>query len=406
MRHFFLISLLLFSCARFSDRRAERRFNEPRPEHLGTPEASLQAKPDWSHSNGYAPQNTDLSFPTRPIENKSIKGALLICEFSADRKAPRDFLRTRNDPFATFTFNGDSTYGGVKTFRVTAPLITLTKGDSFQVKITDRDFFSRNDAMASIKMTYQGEFPISEKKGGVSIRCSAILREELETKLRKRLFVLEKELALLGEKILSQDTPDSPNAEKKLFSPAQKQLSEIASLIGWDDPSVAKRIAQLKTLQEKRRAHLQEMIASISQAAASLGEGIEVGGLLVSAQLSCDPNNISTYKNAIGLSHLREHSCIIQLQIKNTGNKNLVCCQGSELYLSTSSLSLSGEADYIDLMGWQTPSGFTEEKTVTLPPQGEGTQLWVPRTMPGQELTLLKIRAPTKSSKAVYMKLE
>lgn len=340
---------------------------EERPVSLGSPKTSKAAKPIWELSSDYAPQYTYRTAELfRSLEGEAregeLKEALLLCYIDASNAPSYDFFGGKNELGGTIKLGKVDISGNFKSHYVTAPLTTLKTGEKVTVKVYDRDYISRDELIETLSATFEGKLPLKVEGKRTSFSCVALNRQEVELELA--LLLPEVERAL--KEVEGELTPDLYNTFSFLpdvFYPAQDRITQIAALVGWDDPSVSSRILRIDQLRDTQKDNLTQALMETYENIPALGEWVEVEDkvLAVQAEVRCDKKNASTYKKFMSSSYKQSFlsaPCVVELQVENKSDQALPCCEdGIGLLQDWSLISFSGAEHPLSPIAVQSEEG-------------------------------------------------
>lgn len=225
--------------------------DEPAPEP-GTPSSSLRARPTWGRLEigvrgtptvQYAPQHSrplDLFLRSAPLSGDVVRG-LVICRAQTWNKA---------DTFAGDDLHLRATFGGMPEAAadgpedgnlafVSAPLVTLKKGDKIALAVFDRDVFELTPLSRTTLTRQDG--PLSTMDQGAAIECRELSGAALQQAVAIDTAAADVAIASLGRRELSGRTYDWgwPLLE---IARARRTTGDAAALVGWDDARVKKRV--------------------------------------------------------------------------------------------------------------------------------------------------------------------
>ncbi|MBX3230945.1 MAG: hypothetical protein KIT84_36410 [Labilithrix sp.] len=225
--------------------------DEPAPA-LGTPEASLRARPSWGarlerHSGAatkaYAPQSS------RPLEaflaaqpmGDAIDRGFVICRFQSFNKADTfagDDLHVRATFGATREVAADGPEDGNLGF-ASAPLVTLQRGDAMRFEVYDRDVFGMT-LLSRPSVRWDGG-PFNTVDAGAAIECRQLDGAALARAVASEGARADGAVATLAHAKLDGQSPDwgYPAYET---SAAHRAIADVAAFTGWADARVTRRI--------------------------------------------------------------------------------------------------------------------------------------------------------------------
>lgn len=226
--------------------------DEPAPPP-GTPAASLKARPAWARTDPtlrgsptqkYAPQHAqplDVFLRGSPLSGDVQRG-FVICRAQTFNKADTfagDDVHFRATFGATPEVAVDGPEDGNLAF-VSAPLVTLRKGDRVQLQVFDRDVFELT--LLSRQTLTRGDGPLMAMDKGAAVECRELTGDTLRSAITGETAKADAAIAALSRKQLSGATFDWgwPLLE---IAQARNATNDAAALAGWDDARVAKRVA-------------------------------------------------------------------------------------------------------------------------------------------------------------------
>ncbi len=191
----------------------------------------------------------------------SVTGGVLVCDL---RLPGSPWWKSRPDMQATLTL-GDSEQVLVGENNrdatvVTAPIASLSTGDSLSLSVEDRDLITRNDFIDAGSVAFPGSFPllITGAGGKLHATCRLLAPDAVATRRTEASRLMKMGLVAYesarGVDLSAQDL-GYPWAQHQS---AEAGLDAIAALAGWSDPElgparerlVAAKAAQMRTLAD------------------------------------------------------------------------------------------------------------------------------------------------------------
>jgi eukaryotic-like serine/threonine-protein kinase len=288
--------------------------DEP-PSPPGTPETSQKAAPPWptrtiaGDIGEYAPQLTDglqAFMAAVPLADASVERALIVCRVHTFGKADTlsgDDLQVRAVLGATPLVANDGPEDANLAF-VSAPLATLKKGDAVHFEVYDRDVFDLQ-AIENVHATWKGG-ALAARAANATIECRQLAGAPLQRLVSIRAARADASRDKLSRAELDGRTYDWawPTADMKA---AQKDVADVAGLVGWDDARVHRRVAGLDaaiaSVEAKKPATFESLYAKANESA-------KVSRVTITARdTSCADHGAA---------------CTIRVTMKNDGDKPLM----------------------------------------------------------------------------------
>lgn len=221
----------------------------------GTPAASLRARPAWGKidhlkvpktTDEYAPQldkAQDAFMSAAPIGNEPLDHALVVCRVQTFAKADTfagDDLHVKVAIGTNPRVANDGPEDANLAF-VSAPLVTLKKGDAVRFEVYDRDVFSMQD-ICKPQTKWNGG-PLTILDAGATIECRALTGETLGKHAMTRAAAADQALAKVRttHKDLGSPTWGLPITE---LDAARREIGDVAGMIGWDDARTKRRVSR------------------------------------------------------------------------------------------------------------------------------------------------------------------
>jgi len=266
---------------------------DPIPDRLGTPSTSRAAAPAWwlvDHPFGYlprpeAPWQFDPLAESAPREAPTLDNGALLCDVNVGGYRGD---ATEAGEYAGTDLTVGASVGGARpparelwvwgvgpedtgTARVLIPLIDLKPGATLHFKFNDRDVLFDDD-LELVAHRWTGQVPF-EFKGRIGRgRCRFVPRAPLDQAVALRLEDVDNALAAVPP----ASAPDLTRAslrstETEQLGGVKVAIASVASLVGWDDPRVARRLERMGVLVAQRHALLVTALDATRADAESLG---------------------------------------------------------------------------------------------------------------------------------------
>lgn len=306
--------------------------DEPAPPP-GTPASSLKARPSWGRVDllvrgaptlRYAPQHAqplEVFLRASPLAG-DVDRAFVICRAQTFNKADTfagDDLHLRATFGATPEVAADGPEDGNLGF-VSAPLVTLRKGERINLEVFDRDVFELT--LLSRSTTTRKDGPLSIIDKGAAVECRELSGAALSGAVTIETAKADAAIATLARRQLSGRTSDWDWPLVDL-SRAHQTTSDAAALVGWDDARVTKRVSAIAASVarlEAQRPVVFEQLRSGASAQTKVGD-VEASF----AGIACGPK--------VG----RAGSCAVKIRFKNAGTRptRLNGYDGPRVYVAT-----------------------------------------------------------------------
>ncbi|MCB9718154.1 MAG: hypothetical protein H6712_30170 [Myxococcales bacterium] len=247
----------------------------PRPEALGTPASSNAARPSWAPRVAYAPQVANKPALLELATATTAEQVLLICRVEASISGVDSYSRA--EPYLRLRLPGRgrpevSNRDRGRGELVSAPVVSLTKGERLEASLAEKDLFS-DDPLGRVSGTYGGSLPLTFGGRLMTVECRGVPREVVEREL-------EPALRRIDERLARMITNDPPRLDTVDFgmgpegpsgtANVQAGLEDAAALVGWDDPRVQARRARL---EEVEAAFTRGIATQVERAKAVVVEG-------------------------------------------------------------------------------------------------------------------------------------
>lgn len=281
-------------------KRAEVEESDPSP---STPTASLAARPTWS-TEGWAPQVSqpvELFAEASPIAS-DLDGAFLLCRFTSFGQA---------DTFAGDDLKVNAIFGKAPEISVngpedanfafvSAPVITLHKGDGLRFEVYDRDVFG-DTLLTRSHPAFGGKLADTDR--GASYECRTLSAKDHARIVKTHDAAADGRLAELAHKHLAPTdaTWAFPGGD---LAHAKAATADIAALTGWADPRAVRRVHRIESELERLEAEKPAVFAGLHAKASTHAK---LGGLDV----------------RLGAVDCAGTSCTSHLAITNTGSSDV-----------------------------------------------------------------------------------
>lgn len=241
---------------------------------VGTPAASLRAKPPWSkrevtaayanRSSQYAPQLGDplATFLLAEPMSAEVDRGFVICRFQSFNKHDTfagDDLHARVTFGATPEVANDGPEDGNLAF-VSAPLVTLKKGDRIGFDVYDRDVFSLTSISRSTS-TFTAS-PVSVIDGGAAVECRVLASSALGSAIATHGASADAALARIEGAKLDETKPDWAYPTVHYLA-AERSIEEVAARAGWDDARTRSRVARHDAETKRLAAEHERVFAAL-----------------------------------------------------------------------------------------------------------------------------------------------
>ena len=306
--------------------------DEPAPPP-GTPAASLKARPAWARidptlrgtpTRPYAPQHAqplDVFLRASPLSGDVQRG-FVICRAQTFNKADTfagDDVHFRAAFGATPEVAVDGPEDGNLAF-VSAPLVTLRKGERVQLEVFDRDVLELTPLSRQTLTRVDG--PLTALDKGAAVECRELAGDALRAAVTGETAKADAAIATLSRKQLSGATFDWgwPLLE---IAHARNATNDAAALAGWDDARVAKRVAAADAAVARLEA---QRPAIFDRLRATAGDRTKVGDVQASfVSIACGPKE----------GHAG--SCAVKVRVTNHGARatRLNGFDGPRLYVAS-----------------------------------------------------------------------
>ena len=286
---------------------------EPLPERPGTPKSSERARPAWAKDSAYAPQlgdALDAFVAAAPLRGDVTRG-FVVCRIQSFNKMDTfagDDLRvhlTFADASGTPARAANGPEDANLAF-VTAPLATITHGDTLKFEVWDRDVF--DDELITRTQTRYDAGPLVLADTGASIECRALEGAALDRQVKLHGERADRAAHALAATKLDRHRPmwGWPDSE---VGRVRARAADVAALVGWDDPRTKKRIDGAEAAEAelvRRRGQFFGELHAVAKADA------DVHGLHVHLEeLACGPR-----KAAVG-AHAATSPCVARVTLRN-----------------------------------------------------------------------------------------
>ncbi|MFO0554450.1 MAG: hypothetical protein U0271_39070 [Polyangiaceae bacterium] len=235
-------------------------------------QASKDARPSWSRTDRYAPammHDVDLFAEAKAeVRADKLRDALIVCRMTTTRNAD---VFTAGELFGTLSVGAlpRHEYENAKGYLVVSfPLAALDRGASISIGVTDKDIIF-DDSLGGVTLKYAGVLPLSGASNGVSLECRGLLRQAVEA--------LAAEAMSSADKAVRQASADY-EVDAAEFDwgftntgvlSAKTAVEDLAALLGWADPRVARRLAWLEAVFARVEREIASVAASIAAGAPS-----------------------------------------------------------------------------------------------------------------------------------------
>jgi hypothetical protein len=283
---------------------------EPVPAAPGTPRSSERARPAWAKDASYAPQlgdALDVFVAAAPMRGDVARG-LIVCRVQSFNKMDTfagDDLRVS----VVFPDTPGRTANGPEDANlafVSAPLAQLTHGDTVRFEVWDRDVF--DDELITRTSTKYDAGPLLLADTGASIECRVLEGAALDRQAKLHGERADKTARALAAHKLDGRRPmwGWPAGD---VGGAQSAASDVAALVGWDDPRTKKRIDGLAVAVASLEAQRGRLFGELRAAAKP---DADVRGLHAHLEeLACGPR-----KAAVG-AHAATSPCVARVSLRN-----------------------------------------------------------------------------------------
>ncbi len=238
-----------------------------------TPGESRDAKPAWfSRTPGFARDATDGASPATHVADASslfaasesyvhegsVRGQLVVCradvEFEEFKSfSPRPGRHQRADLILTGWMNeggGDERSTWVETFGwkesnhsfIAFPLTWLEEGQQLTLRMADLDRIADRDFIEQVTIEYEGVLPLRHAGKRSQVECRVLADRPVHELALDACWGIDRVLVDL------ERDPPSPQTPIERGDTIQERFYELARLVGWADPRMRKRVAQLEAL--------------------------------------------------------------------------------------------------------------------------------------------------------------
>lgn len=268
-----------------------------------------------------------------PITAGALVGAPIVCLIGVDTETDRVGLFSLPDLRTTLTLGGNprSEVRGEEdrsSMVITTPLASLVPGDTIRARVADRDVF-RDRPIGTVSGKYGGVTPWVARNRSVEVECRALVGAAREQALAGRLTWADAQLTRLAR---HRDPP--ADADDLAFftvevAKARDAVRSAASIVGWSDPRVQRRLEWLGRIERRRAEAAAPLLARWRDAAAPAGEDATIveGAFRGRVEAwSCGPETLRRVERAAGLrTRVAEvrGGCALFLEIAAVGRVSL-----------------------------------------------------------------------------------
>jgi hypothetical protein len=286
---------------------------EPLPEKPGTPRSSERARPSWAKDGAYAPQlgdALDAFVAAAPLRGNVSRG-FVICRVQSFNKMDTfagDDLRvhlTFGDGSGTPARAANGPEDANLAF-VSAPLASITHGDTLHFEVWDRDVF--DDELITRTQTRYDAGPLVLADTGASIECRVLEGDGLDRQAKVYGERADRAARALATTKLDRHRPmwGWPAGE---VTKVQSRTADVAALVGWDDPRTKKRVAGAAEAEAQLVARRESFFGELHAVAKT---DADVHGLHAHLEeLACGPR-----KAAVG-AHAATSPCVARVTLRN-----------------------------------------------------------------------------------------
>ncbi len=124
----------------------------------------------------------------------------------------------------------------------TFPLTWLEPGQTLVIRMSDRDRIASLDFIEQVSVTYDGSLPLRHDAERSSVECRVVLERPLHELAIEAAWAIDRLLIKL-----ERDPVDAKTSLDRVDDFTQAYYG-LARLVGWADPRIEKRVAQLEAL--------------------------------------------------------------------------------------------------------------------------------------------------------------
>ena len=243
------------------------------------------------------------------------------------------------------------------------------------LEVLDRDIGS-DQVLAVFNLTYQGTFPLTTHDSYTNVECRAMTRDELEGAWVEAAVVADRALDAMDVPptftLQDERWAVDPELRERLY----EAVSEIAGLVGWDDPRVRARTARVGRILERAAAAIRNAVAEAARTSPPASAPYVTGSLTVRAVSVCGQEAERLLLDDRDKRLLADTGCALRLEVKNRSSRAVTVGQTREGELQQPSLvtpdAMLLSARFIDVGARRTESAGLIE------PNQTGTFLLVP----------------------------
>lgn len=158
------------------------------------------------------------------------------------------------------------------------PLFDLKKGELWTMRIYDQGRLARDNWVATLKSTYNGELPFvfSQEDPKITIECRGTLRAPAEQMVEREAKALSKEAQELKAR-LSVDANEADGGFQKSKLPNLFEATEqLAALVGWQDPMLTGPVKEVNDVLASWGKTLKASLPGLSEGAALAESSLRV----------------------------------------------------------------------------------------------------------------------------------
>lgn len=249
------------------------RSDDARPDVNSTPGESRDAKPAWFiRTPGFSRDATNGASPATHVADAAnlfsaseayvhegpVTGQLVVCradvEFEEFKSfSPRPGRHQRADLILTGWMNdggGNERSTWVETFGwkesnhsyIVFPLTWLQEGQRLTLRMADLDRIADRDFIEQVSIEYAGVLPLRHAGERSRVECRVLADRPVHELALDACWGIDRALVDL------ERDPPSPQTPIERGDLLQERFYELARLVGWADPRMRKRVAQLEAL--------------------------------------------------------------------------------------------------------------------------------------------------------------
>lgn len=192
------------------------------------------------------------------VHEGAVRGQLVVCRVDVEFSEFKSLsLRPGRHTLADLVLQGWMNEGGHDEYTTVAttfgwkesnrgyvafPLSWLEPGQSLVLRASDRDRIASLDFIEQVSITYDGALPLRHEGERSTVECRVVADRALHTMAIDACWAIDRLLVDLERQPVDTDTP--PERSTALI----EAFYGLARLVGWADPRMQKRVAQLEAL--------------------------------------------------------------------------------------------------------------------------------------------------------------